>query len=144
MPALALHLVASGAIGVTIKKFFTIDRVADGFCRRLYLYAPQIGDDLPDFFIGHANALTVGPVRRHDRAGNSEADVLEHFSIRVAVTLVGSSEIWTAATAMGAESVTKGAIDAEFVLASLGCLRVSRKWIAILGGIGRDGEDGRY
>ena len=136
MPALALHLVASGAIGVTIKKFFTIGRVADGFCRRLYLYAPQIADDLPDFFIGHTNALTVGPVRRHDRAGNSQADVLEHFSIRVAVTLVGSSEIWTAATAMGAESVTKGAIDAEFVLASFGRFGIPGERISLGDGLG--------
>ena len=78
-----------------------------------------MGNNLPDFVVRHPDALTVGSVGGHNRAGDSQADILEHIGVGVAVTFVGAGEIGTAASAACAEAVTEGAVNAEFELARL-------------------------
>ena len=121
--ALPFHHVTGGTVGVAVKEFFAVGGVAERLCRRLHLHASQIRDDLPNFLVGHADALTVGSVGGHHRARNSLADVLEQFGVGVSVTLVGAREIGTTAAAARAQAVAEGAVDAEFKFASL-----SRLW----------------
>src|SRR5579863_10331757 len=111
--------------------------VANRLRRRLNLNAAQIRDDLPNLLVGRADALAVGAVGWHDRAGDALADVLEQIGVGVTVTFVGASEIGTAATSASAQAVTKRAVYAEFKFASLRGFRVTGKWIADFVGEGR-------
>ena len=66
----------------------------------LYFNASDVGDDLPDLFVSHADALAVGAVGGHDGAGNSVADYLKHLSVGVSMLFLGPRQVWPAAAAM--------------------------------------------
>jgi len=78
-----------------------------GFVWSLYFYAADVGDDLPDLFIGHADALTVGSVGGHDGAGNSIADDLKQFRIGMRVLLLCAGQVGPAAAAVCSEAVAQ-------------------------------------
>ena len=137
-PSLSFHHMTGRTVGLAIEQLFAMRRVAHGLCRRLHLYASQVGDDLPDLIVGHANALAVGSVGGHDRAGDSLADVLEDIRVGVSVMLVGAGQVRAAASAVRTEAVAKRAVNAELVFAGFCGFGVSGKWIA-----GLVGESGR-
>jgi len=111
-------------------------RIADGLGRRLNFNTADIGDDLPDFFIGHANALAVGSVGGHDGARDSVADHLKHFFVGVNMPLLCPCQIRPASAAMSAQSVAQRAVDAEFILASFRRLAILGKRIVIFDRMG--------
>ena len=133
-PALALDHVAQRAVAVAVKQFFAMRRVAERLGRRLHLYAADVGDDLPDFFVGHAHALAVGSVGGHGGAGNAIADDLKHLRVGVRVLFLRAGQVGAAASAMRAEAVAERAVDAEFVLARLRRFGIVGQGIAIFGG----------
>ncbi len=102
---------------------------------RLHFYTADVSDDLPDFFVGHADALTVGSVRRHDCAGNAIADHLKQLRVIVRVLFPCPRQVRTAAAAMRPESVAERAVDTELILARLRGFCVAREGIAIVGSI---------
>ena len=79
--------------------------------------------------IGHADALAIRSIGGHRRPGNSTADYLKHLGIGMGVLLHGAGEIGTASTALRAEPVAQGAVDAELVFAGLGRFGVTRQRI---------------
>jgi hypothetical protein len=94
-------------------------RVSDGLCRRLNLDASQVRDDLPNFIVGHSDALAVGSVGGHHGAGNSLADVLEQVGVGVSVTLVCAGKIGTATAAACSEPMAESTVYAEFKFTGL-------------------------
>src|ERR1700722_2889762 len=56
----ALNHVASGAIGVAVEQVFAPGGIPQWLYWSLYFLAANVGDDLPDFLVGHAPALAVG------------------------------------------------------------------------------------
>src|SRR5580692_11366373 len=128
-PSLAFHHMTRGAVGVTVKELLAVSSVADRLRRRLNLNASQIRNDLPNLIVGHADALTVGSVGGHHRAGNSLADVLKQIGVGVSVTLVGAGEVGAAATTACAEPVAESAVYAEFKFTRLRGFGVRCQWI---------------
>ncbi len=108
-----------------------MDRIADGLRRRFDFDTSQIGDDLPDFFIGHSHALAISSVGRHRGPGDSVADVLEQVRVGTAVALLRMSKIWAASATASTKTVAEGTVDAEFEFARLGCFGISCERIAI-------------
>src|SRR5580704_16887063 len=103
--------------------------IAERLRRRLNLNAAQIRNDLPNLIVGHADALTVGSVGGHHRAGDSLADVLKQIGVGVAVPFVGAGEVGAAATTACAEAVAESAVYAEFKFARLRGFGVRCQWI---------------
>jgi hypothetical protein len=91
--------------------------------------AANVGDDLPDFFVGHPHSLTVGPVCRHRGAGNTVADDLEHVSVRMSVSLLCASQIRAASAAPRSQPMTQRAIDTELIFAGLRRFRIPGQWV---------------
>src|SRR5881296_1610325 len=110
-PTFSFDHVAQRTVRVAIKKLLAVDRIADGLRRRFDFDTSQIGDDLPDFFIGHSHALAVGSVGRHCGAGDSVADVLEHVPVGTAMALLRMSEIWAASPSASTKSVAESTVD---------------------------------
>src|SRR5712691_7726409 len=123
---------AERAIRVAIKKLLAVIGIAGGSSRRLYLHAADISDNLPDFFIGHAHALAVGAVGGHHSSGDAVADYLEHFGVVVRVFLLRPRQVRTAPAAVCAQSMTKRAVDAEFILARFGSFGIVGIRVAIV------------
>src|SRR5258706_14687819 len=128
-------------IRVAIKKFFAMHNAAGGLCRRLHLHAADVGNNLPDLFFRHADALPVGPVGGHDGARNSIADYLKHFRIRMYVLLLCPRQVRPAPTAVRPQSVAKRAIDAELRLTGFRGLGIVSIRILIVRSIGRSGRE---
>src|SRR5262249_47399074 len=95
----------------------------------LVLDAADVSDDLPDFFLGHADALLGGPVGRHGSTRNAIADGGENFLIGVAVLFWSARQVGATAAASRAESMAKRAVRAEFILAELGHPGIAGEWI---------------
>src|SRR5258708_34607400 len=111
--------------------------VADRLGRSFYLDAADVGDDLPDLFVSHAGALTIGSVGRHCCAGDSVADYLKHFRVGVNMLLLGPCQVRTAAAATPPQPVAKRAVDAELRLARFRGLRIVGIGIAVVGSVGK-------
>src|SRR5881396_1428602 len=124
-PTFAFDHVAQRTVRVAIKELLAVDRIADGLRWRFDFDTSQIGDDLPDFFIGHSHALAISSVGRHCCAGDSVADVLEQVRVGTAVALLRMREIWAASATASAKSVAESTVDAEFEFARLGCFGIS-------------------
>src|SRR6266496_1050057 len=124
---------AQRTVCVTIKQVLAMTGVANGLGGSLHFLLANIGDDLPDFFVGHPDALAVGSVGWHRGAGNAIADDLEHLCVGVRVFLVSSRKIWPTSSAVRAQPMTQRAIDSKLVLSRLRCLDASGQRIAILG-----------
>src|ERR1041385_1983719 len=107
-------------------------RIADRLRRGFHLHTPQVSDNLPYFFICHAHALSIGSIRRHSRAGNTGADVVEHVGIRVSMTLVGARKVRAASSSTRTQPMAKRAINAELERSCLGRRRISGQWVALL------------
>src|SRR5437773_7312079 len=112
-PTFAFDHVAQRTVRVAIKELLAVDRIADGLRWRFDFDTSQIGDDLPDFFIGHSHALAISSVGRHCCAGDSVADVLEQVRVGTAVALLRMREIWAASATASAKSVAERTVDAE-------------------------------
>src|SRR5271170_4993970 len=124
---------AQRAIGVAIEKFLAMRRAAGRFGQRLNLHTANVGDDLPDLFIRHANALAVGSVRRHRRARNPITDHLKHLRVGMHMLLLRPRQVRTASASMRPQPMTKRTVDAEFILSRLSSRGVACKRIAIIG-----------
>src|SRR5260370_4186622 len=107
--------------------------VADRLGRSFYLHAADVGDDLPDLFVSHADVLAIGSVGRHCCAGDSVADYLKHFRVGVNMLLVGPRQVWAAAAATRSQPVAKCAVDAELRLTGLGGLGIVGVGVAFIG-----------
>ena len=91
---------AERAIGIAVEKLLAVRRITRRMGWSFYFYASDVGDDLPDLFVSHADALPVGPVSRHDRAGDAVADHLKHLSIGVSMLFLRPRQVWPAAAAV--------------------------------------------
>src|SRR5437773_5127511 len=124
-PTFAFDHVAQRTVRVAIKELLAVDRIADGLRWRFDFDTSQIGDDLPDFLIGHPHALAVGSVGGHCSAGDSAADVSEQVRVGTAMALLRMSKVWAASATASTKSVTEGAVDAKFEFARFGCFGIS-------------------
>src|ERR1700733_1854599 len=135
--AFAVDHVAKRAICVTVEQLFTVRGIALRIDRSFHFLAADISDDLPDLFIGHADALPVGAVRRHRRSGDPVADDLKHVRVGVRVLFLRAGKVRPAASAVSTQPVTEGAVNAELVLAGLCRLGIAGEWIAVIRGVGQ-------
>ncbi len=93
---------AHGAVGIAKEELLAVGWVALCLHGGLRLLAANIGDDLPDLGVGHADALAIGSIRGHGSAGDAIANDLEHFRIVMGVLLLGSRQVGTASATVGA------------------------------------------
>ncbi len=107
---------------------------SEQFGRSFNLHAADVGDNLPDLLVGHADALAVGSVGRHCSAGDSVADYLKHLRVGVNMLLLGPRQVGAAAAATRSQPVAERAVDAELRLARLCGLGIVGVGIAFVGG----------
>src|SRR5215813_9293786 len=105
MPSFSCDHVSQGAVGVSIEELFPVCGVAEVSCRRPDLNTSEIGDDLPNLFVRHTYALSIGSVRRHRSPWNPLADISKQVGVRVSVTFMRLRKVGTAATAASAKSM---------------------------------------
>src|SRR5579862_2799631 len=117
--ALAFNHVARRAVPVTVEELFAMLRISAGFAGGFDLNAPEVGNNLPDFFVGHAHALSVGSIGGHGGTGDSLVDIAEEIRVRIAVQQMRPGKVGSAPAAASTKPVAESAVDAKLVLARL-------------------------
>src|SRR5262249_11151488 len=116
---LPLEHVASGACSAAKEELTTTHEV-DGHFQGRGCQGADVGRSVPDLFLGHADALLRGAIRRHSRSRHPVADDGENLLIGVAVLLRRTCEVRSPTATAGTKTVAKGTVCTELVLAELG------------------------
>jgi hypothetical protein len=118
-------------------------RITDWLSRGLHLHAADVGNDLPNLFVGHANADAAVGGGRHSRARDAIVNVVEDFGVGIAMTLLRARQIRSAAAAARAETVAESAVQPELIFTELGDFRITGIRILFLGRQ-RPGQEEKY